>query len=400
LALVTLAGCQGQGPLARWRMAHDGGIAPGVKADELGDTRSMMARWLTPEQSPHAEPGRVPGLVRGPDGWTPRAETADPAAEREFAAAEALFQQGKLAEAERAFARIARKKKETAWGEKAQFYLAESQYQRGHYVAAHDSFERLVATYPGTRYLEKLTAREYDIARAWMADAPDRPGPPLPWTSRFTGGLPLLDAGGNALAVLEHVRHHDPTGPLADDAVLRIADHHYATGDYESAALYYDQLITDHPKSPLLRRAQLASIDSKLKAYIGPEYDGTGLEQARQTVQQTMATFPERQASTDNELYHTLDLIADQQAERTYVAGRYYRRAGKVASAEYYFGMIPQRWPKSPWAAKAKEQLAQLATLPRTESLPSKIFQPGGTDPYNNGVTAGNPTGNAGIGGP
>jgi outer membrane protein assembly factor BamD (BamD/ComL family) len=400
-ALLVMAGCQGgAGTLGRWRTAHDGTIARTVSADEAGDTRGMVARWLTPERAPHAEPGRAHGLVLGPDGWKRRVEKADPATEAEFAAAETLFKQGKLAEAERAFARIARKQKETHWGEKAQYYLAETQYQRGRYVAAHDSFETLVATYPGTRYLDKLTGREYDIARLWLADDKDHPERQLAWYSRFNGAMPPLDVGGNALAVLEHVRHHDPTGPLADDAVLRIADHHYASGDYETAALYYDQLIADHPKSPLLHRAQLASIDAKLKAYIGPEYDGTGLEQARQTVKQTMATFPEQQASTEGDLYHTLDLISDQQAERTYVIGRYYHRAGKVASAEYYFGMIPQRWPKSPWAAKAKEQLALLAKLPRTESLPSKIFQPGGGDPYSNGVTAGNPAGVGSVGGP
>src|SRR5205823_2905549 len=131
--------------------------------------------------------------------------------------------------------------------------------------------------------------------------------------------------------------------------------------------------IEGHPKSPLLQRAQLSSIDSKIKGYVGPEYDGTGLNQARELIKRTMATFPERPASTNESLYHTLDLIADQQAERAFVTGRYYRSAGKYTSAEYYFGMIPQRWPKSPWAAKAKVELAQLAKKPRKESLPSKI---------------------------
>ncbi len=36
--------------------------------------------------------------------------------------------------------------------------------------------------------------------------------------------------------------------------------------------------------------------------------------------------------------------------------GMYYKRIGKAASAEFYFGKILQRWPDSPWAVKAKEQ--------------------------------------------
>ena len=99
-------------------------------------------------------------------------------------------------------------------------------------------------------------------------------------------------------------------------------------------------------------------------------------------VKQTMTTFPDRPAG-DEKLYHTLDLINDQEAERTFMAGDYYQRIGKVASAEFYFGKIAQRWPKSAWAAKAKTQLAALAKLPRKQSLPSKIMtQPGSTDPF------------------
>src|SRR5215207_9721067 len=88
LSWVTMAGCQGgAGPLGRWRTAHDRSIAQGISRDELGDTRGMVARWLTPERAPHADPGRAPGFVLGRDGWKPRIETPDPAAEAEFAAA-------------------------------------------------------------------------------------------------------------------------------------------------------------------------------------------------------------------------------------------------------------------------------------------------------------------------
>ena len=46
----------------------------------------------------------------------------------------------------------------------------------------------------------------------------------------WKGRHPTVDVSGNALAVLEHVRHHDPLGPLADDAVMQIADYHFKHG--------------------------------------------------------------------------------------------------------------------------------------------------------------------------
>ncbi len=54
-----------------------------------------------------------------------------------------------------------------------------------------------------------------------------------------------------------------------------------------------------------------------------------------------------------------------------------------MPSAEFYLGKIPQRWPNSPWAVKAKADLAELAKMPREQSVPSKmLMQPGANDPY------------------
>jgi outer membrane protein assembly factor BamD (BamD/ComL family) len=363
-------------------MGHDDSLSQAPTEAEVGkDDRNFMLRWLRPKTPPPAQVDGS-GLVLGSDGWRPMQAKPNPQAEAEFHAAEALFQQGKFQEAEPLFKALAKKRKGAVWGEKGQYYLAETQFQQGKLVAANDSYELLKKDYGGTEFNEKLIAREYAIAQAWLAQS-DPKAPPeakMPWTAHFDGKEPLVDVQGHAIHTLDLVRHNNPSGPLADQAVMRIADEYMKKNDYETAALYYDQLITDHPKSQFLQRAQLAAIDARMKGYIGPEYDGAGLEKARELVKQTMATFPDR-AVNNEKLYHTLDLINDQEAERAYVFGSYYRRAGYPQSAEYYFAKIPQRWPKSPWASKAKTELASLAKVPRKRHEPSKIMtQPGSTD--------------------
>jgi TolA-binding protein len=385
--LATAGGCRtgGTSALARWRMAFDDSLAKAPTDDEAGRQR-LLARWINPRppESKAAEVGD--GLILGSNGWTPLKPPSDPQADAEFRAAESLFQQGQLAEAEAAFKKLAKRKKDTPWGEKAQFYLAECQFQQGRFVAAHDSYELLIATYPGTQFLEKAVAREYAIADAWLAAVAEdaEPEQRASFRKKWEGKLPAIDTAGHALATLEHVRHHDPFGPLADDAVLRIADYHYSQQNYEDAALYYDQLISEHPKSPFLQRAQLASIDSKIKGYLGPDYDGAGLEQARDQALQAMALFPERQAQAGgpSSLEHTLDIINEQMAERAYRRGEHYLWTGKVTSAEYCFGEIPVKWPKSRYAQQAKEQLAKIAAMPRKETKASRMMAlPGSTDP-------------------
>jgi TolA-binding protein len=357
------------------------------------DSQNLLDRWLTPRRGPiSSSAGSGSTLVLGSNGWRPALKPEkDPKAEAEFQEALTLFQQGKLSEAERAFGRIAKNRKGSAYGETGQYYLAETQFQMKKYVSAHDSFEKLHADYPATDYLDKLVSREYELAHRWMKqNDPKTPHDQLiPWYGRFTGSLPIIDSAGYSVKALEHVRHNDPTGPLADDAAMELADFYLNHRDYESASIYYDQFLTDHAKSPLLQQVLHSAIEARMKAYLGPEYDGATLEKARELVKRNMQSFPEQQASFEK-LYHTLDLINDAEAEKTYKDGMYYKHIGKVPSAEFYLGKIPQRWPNSPWAVKAKTELAQLAKLPRKPSKPSKIIiPPGFSDPFSSGGMGG-----------
>ncbi len=404
LAVATATGCQGfTGALSQWRAAYDSGLAQPLTAEELARSKtskvasndSLLKRWLSPrdpdaagdEHDPTSGPQRDPdGKVMGSDGWTKFfKQPVDEDAQKDLDAAFADYEAGNLRQAESAFSRIARVRKGTPYAEKALFYLAETQFKRKKYMAAHESYDRLFAEHPGTLHLDELVGREFELAQIWLAqsDPEAKPEQKLAWYTHFTGEQPLLDASGMALKALEHVRHRKTDGPLADDALMQIAGVHVRNGDYESAAVYYDELIEGMPRSPFLHKAYMGAIDSRIKGYLGPDYDGEGLEQARDLVRQAMTAFPEEEASNE-QLYHTLDLINDQEAERTYKTGNYYKRIGKVASAEYYFGKIPQRWPNSPWAAKAKTDLAALAKTPRKgPSLPSKMLvQPNATDPY------------------
>jgi outer membrane protein assembly factor BamD (BamD/ComL family) len=216
-------------------------------------------------------------------------------AEAEFQAALLLFHEGKLAEAEKRFTRIAKDRQGTTWGEKSQYELAECQYQQKKYVYAYASFERLHVDYPATVYLPNLVRREHELAQLWLAQS-DSQVPAeqkLPWTAHFDGRLPILDTPGSALQVLESVRQHEPDGPLADDATIRIADYYMKDRDFESAALYYECVIAEYRRSPLLPYARFAAIEARMPGNLGPQSNRPGLETARTLVKQILRTFPD-----------------------------------------------------------------------------------------------------------
>lgn len=381
------------GPIADWIASRTAPAAMNNLNSDGSIDKSLISRWLSRDRTPFSSGNSMgdSSVFLGQKGWEKTKSAPDPISEAEFATAKKLFDQGNYKGAEKLLYPLAKRevKKGTPWGEKAQFWLAETQFRLQQYVTANDSYEILIKKYPGTEYVDRLVAREYQIAQMWLATE-DPKAKQMDWTSHFDGRQPLLDASSYAVKALDHVRLHDPQGPLADDAALRTADHYHNVGDYETAAVYYDQLLAEHPKSDYRERAQLSSIDAKMKGYIGPEYDITGLEQARETIQKSMTEFPDHM-ETAKGLYHTLDLIRDQEAERAYTTGLYYVRARRPISAEYQFGLVMAKWPKSKWAGEARKEMAMVAKMPRKASMPSKIMTaPGAPDPSTMGGNGGN----------
>jgi outer membrane protein assembly factor BamD (BamD/ComL family) len=407
---LALTGCQmdaGKKILSLISPRYDESLASGMVRPEESDPNRFLARYLNPAKTPHASSGKEPrSFTLSNEGWTPIKEAPNPEADKELEAATALYRQGKYDQAEPLFAAIAKKRKGESWGMKAQFLLAESYYEQGKYYWANDAYVLLMKDYPNNDYADKAVVREFDIAQKWFAYAPDpknKPAAKFDWWARFQGKVPLLDSQGYAIKALEHVREHDATGPLSDDACVKLADHFMEIKDYETAAMYYDQVVTDHPKSEHVRRAQLASIDAKLKGYMGPEFDGQALDSALDGIKQTKAAFPERTEENDK-LYRSVDLIFDQHAERAYRVGKYYldyyKRSGYgAAAAEYYFGLVNARWPKTEWAKKSKAELAFLAKAPRKEAQTSRMMtQPGATG-SSSGPNASSGGGMGGMGG-
>ncbi|WP_435019190.1 tetratricopeptide repeat protein [Tundrisphaera sp. TA3] len=398
--LAAIGGTGEAGPIARW-LSGDPAYGQGAPKPTGNQTPSLLGRWLTGDRTPHASEVNGPSIRLGADGWESTKVAANPELDAELAAAMKVFEAGKYAEALPLLNKIANresKKGTSPWYQQALFYAGECQFQLGKYVDANNSFETLVKKNPGLepKYLDKVVAREYQIAQIWLA-AEDPKAKPLPFTARFTGQMPMVDSDSHAVKILEQVRLHDSKGPLSDVAVLRMADHYHTIGDYESAALYYDQLVADHAKSEYRERAMRSSIDAKMKSYLGPKYDKTGLESAREMVKQAMVNYPEDVAAS-KDLYHTLDLINDEEAASVFEAGMYYVRAMKPTSAEYQFGMVMAKWPKSKWAAMAKKEMAAIAKAPRKASLPSKIMTlPGSTDSFTGGASSGAGTGMGGA---
>jgi TolA-binding protein len=222
-------------------------------------------------------------------------EVPGPPVGGEFQSAPTLFRLGKFADAERQFAWIAAVRKGTTWGERSQYYLAECQYQQKRYAEALESFERLHTDYPQTDYRDQLVRREYEIAQRFITWAA-----PVVVTAKkkkefllalFDHWPPMANTDGLALSALSAVRFHDPSGPLAENATIKIADYYMKNCDYKTAAAYYDQFIAEYPKSPHCPHARLAAVEARFRIYYLDQRDNAGLTMARELAKLFLRAF-------------------------------------------------------------------------------------------------------------
>ncbi len=103
---------------------------------------------------------------------------------------------------------------------------------------------------------------------------------------------PWFDTFGNALACYQAVWLHDPTGPLADAALFRVANAHFRRGEWEDAAENYDMLRKNHPKSKYQKDAHLLELQAKTADLPGPQVLGRALERRRGNRQADAQAIP------------------------------------------------------------------------------------------------------------
>ncbi|MGO8747606.1 MAG: tetratricopeptide repeat protein [Thermoguttaceae bacterium] len=274
-----------------------------------------------------------------------------------------LYRQKKFVEAEEKFAITVDRWPDTPLEEDALFKQAESQFFSDQYNKAEDTYETLLKKYPYSRYVDRAVAKQFSIGRYWIEyDMKDPHGLLSPNFS--DKGRPLLDTWGFGLKALEHVRLNDPTGPLANHALMATANAQFLRGKYEEASYNYDLLRKEYPKSEHQLKAHLLSMESKDKIYQGPLYDGIPLKEEGEIADQTLLRFGNSLGPEKEHVIETKNRVIEQQSEREWANGQYYDNRGYYGAARIYYRAVIQDFPQTKHAEAARQRLEQIKDLP------------------------------------
>jgi outer membrane protein assembly factor BamD (BamD/ComL family) len=320
------------------------------------------------------EAGLIPGL--DPKNVYAQAKNAVGLGPNERIAQEA-FEEGERLYNEKRFKQAAEKYEVAAdrWPDstleqEALFKLAESYFFDDRYIKARDAYDKLVSKHPNTPNLDTLVAREWEIARYW--EAYERSNPDWVLTpNTIDKTRPWFDTLGHSIKTYESIRLNDPTGPMADDAIMATANIYFQRGRYHDADVYYSQLRSEYPRSEHQFEAHVLGLQSKLRKYQGADYDGAPLEEAEKLVKQLRTNFSGDMAVEDRERLRQVQAqLAAAQAERTMQMAKYYDGTKNYGPARDYYNELIAQHPSSPLAEEARTRLAAIQDLPAIPEKP------------------------------
>ncbi len=300
----------------------------------------------------------------------------DAAVLAELTEAKRLFDEKKLIEAEKIFARLARNKKNPSKVmEESRFLEAECQVLRNELSKAEGTYKLLIKEYNNhSQYTNKAAQRLYDIADYWLNDTrkqmelyeQKRAGKVWFVTPSFvhwTKDKPFLDEEGRALQCLEAVVFADiGSGPLKEKALFYLGTVHFFRENYREADSWYSQLYKDptYKKRELAAKAFKQSIICKQVVNGGSAYDRRTLEQARQMVAEARIIFPEMAQKEKDWLDRQVVNINHQQADGDFNTAEFYKRIGKPGSAYFYYELVRRRYPGTNYAEQSVARMGEI----------------------------------------
>lgn len=247
--------------------------------------------------------------------------------------------------------------------EDAMFLMGESYFFADHYSQAQDTFSNLLKKHDNTRYLDTVVARLFAIGTYWeQLDLKSHHWPVTPNATDRT--QPWFDTFGNALACYSSVWMHDPTGPLADAALMRVGNAHFRRGEWEEASNHYSMLRKNHPKSKYQKDAHLFELQAKMQIYQGPKYSVLALKDAQEIADQTLKQFPGQLGEEERRVRDAHAVLFEQRAEREWVMAQYYDNKSEFRAAREYYKVLLEKYSRTSYAERARTRMQEIQNEP------------------------------------
>lgn len=243
--------------------------------------------------------------------------------------------------------------------ESASYFEGESYFFADRYVQSNRAFEKLVANYSGSRYLDMAENRRFAIAVYWLKLSESASPISLTDSKRPKTGL-----AAEARRVLHRIKIDDPTGKLAGDASLALGKAFLSAERYYEAADTFEDLRKNYPGSKHLFTAHMLELEARLAGYQGKSYDDTPLRKAEELMKTIVRQFPKEAESQLPYLEKQAAMIRNQIAERDYSMAQYFENRGENLAAKIYYQKVQEQFQDTELAKTIEQQIAEVSAKP------------------------------------
>lgn len=273
--------------------------------------------------------------------------TTAPVAEPTLDRVEEMLQNKQATAAKRIVVAWLRTHKESPVRERGVYLLGLANFHYGDRIMAFYNFDEVMDKYPASRYFYPALEKQYEIADAFLKG----------YKRKFLG-MPLFEATEEATEMLYRIQQRAPGSPLAEKALLRVADYYYADAQFDVAADAYAAYVRGYPRSPYLPRVRLRQAFSALAQFRGLNFDATPVIDARQQLLDLAQAYPK--LALEENVEAIVQRIDAALAKKVLSTAAFYRRTHKPRVSAYYYQYLILNWPNSAEAATARQELTRL----------------------------------------
>ncbi len=196
-------------------------------------------------------------------------------------------------------------------------------------------YEEIARRYAGTDVFIPTLERELEIATSYAKGL----------KKRLFGTVRILDASEEAQELLIRIQERLPGSELAERAGMELSDYYFNRREMMMAAESYRLFIENYPRSAQVNKARLRLIYAYIAGFRGPEYDASGLLEARAKLRSLQALQPGLAQQVGAAAI--LSRIEESEAAKFLSTASWYLEVNDPISAEQSIRRLVQRHPTS-----------------------------------------------------
>lgn len=196
-------------------------------------------------------------------------------------------------------------------------------------------YEEIARRYPGSDVFVPTLERELEIAKLYAGGL----------KKRFFGTVRIIDSSEDAQELLIRIQERLPGSELAERAGMELSDFYFNRREMIMAAESYRLFIENYPRSAQITKARLRLIYAYIAGFRGPEYDASGLLEARAKLQSLQSLQPglAQQVGATS----ILARIEESEAAKFLSTASWYLEIGDPISAELSIRRLVRQHPTS-----------------------------------------------------